>query len=416
MNMNYRPRRGEAKVETTAPTEKLYRGLASGGQGHFYTPDKEWARQFTQSGQDKEIQERHVRSADIHEPDEPVEANNPKAVDKAIAEAKAAGKKAVRLSEGKDQPNSVHVFDRSALMRPAKPFARGGIVTEPTLVLIGEKGPEAVIPLTEQNRNNKGSPPAPELDMPGPGPTRSRQKAPPIYDPLESRLSGWHKPDTVTPALPESWPPEGGHYPITPLEPPIDEASPIKRRPIENVPVPPERTYALAGGGIVTKPTVALIGEKGPEAVVPLTKENYDAVLAAKQSVSPGLMPTRENIEEFPTEEQTGEQAQVLAKGQTVGDPVAELWKGYQAMDERLRQSMEEPTSSDRAGAAGAFLRLIRGYRGTATDPESVLTALAVLPVELHKTFGILGQTGAEPEDRFNLGIRSPGSRPIRKP
>jgi len=31
----------------------------------------------------------------------------------------------------------------------------------------------------------------------------------------------------------------------------------------------------LAEGGIVTGPTLAMIGEKGPEAVVPLGKEGY---------------------------------------------------------------------------------------------------------------------------------------------
>jgi hypothetical protein len=158
-----------------------------------------------------------------------------------------------------------------------------------------------------------------------------------------------------------------------------------------------------------------LIGEKGPEAVVPLSKENYDVVLAAKQSVSPGLMPTPENIGEFPTEEQTKEQAQVLAKGQTLDSAIGDLWKSYQAFDEQLRQSMQqEPTASERAGAASTFLRFIRQYAGQ-TDPETVLTSLATLPVELHKSYGILGQTGAEPQDRFNLGIRSPGSRPQRR-
>jgi hypothetical protein len=40
--------------------------------------------------------------------------------------------------------------------------------------------------------------------------------------------------------------------------------------PLPNVPTIPE-IPALAAGGIVTRPTIALIGESGPEAVVPLT-------------------------------------------------------------------------------------------------------------------------------------------------
>ena len=40
--------------------------------------------------------------------------------------------------------------------------------------------------------------------------------------------------------------------------------------PLPNIPLIPEIT-ALAKGGIVTRPTLALIGEAGPEAVVPLS-------------------------------------------------------------------------------------------------------------------------------------------------
>jgi hypothetical protein len=39
-----------------------------------------------------------------------------------------------------------------------------------------------------------------------------------------------------------------------------------------SIPKLPENIPALANGGIVTKPTLALIGEAGPEAVVPLSR------------------------------------------------------------------------------------------------------------------------------------------------
>ncbi len=134
------PEGTEAPKEKPA-TEKLYRGMATGGQGHYYSPDKEWARQFTQSGQDHEIQERHVKTDDIHEPDEPIEANDVEGVDKAISDAKTAGKKAVRLSEGKKQPDSVHVFDKSALIHPSKVAA----IAEPK-----EAAPPAVAPAPDE--------------------------------------------------------------------------------------------------------------------------------------------------------------------------------------------------------------------------------------------------------------------------
>ena len=134
------PEGTEAPKEKPA-TEKLYRGMATGGQGHYYSPDKEWARQFTQSGQDHEIQERHVKTDDIHEPDEPIEANDVEGVDKAISDAKTAGKKAVRLSEGKEQPDSVHVFDKSALIHPSKVAA----IAKPK-----EAAPPAVAPAPDE--------------------------------------------------------------------------------------------------------------------------------------------------------------------------------------------------------------------------------------------------------------------------
>lgn len=41
--------------------------------------------------------------------------------------------------------------------RPIVPFARGGIVRRPTLALIGEAGPEAVVPLSQYNRTGGGA-------------------------------------------------------------------------------------------------------------------------------------------------------------------------------------------------------------------------------------------------------------------
>ena len=114
------PREGEVPSQQGAGEwEALHRGEMSvkipGHGGRFYSSNKEFARQFTQSGQDHEIQTRYVRSSDIHSPQPEIFAGDPDAVDKAVSDAKAAGKKAVRLSEGMNQPHSVFVFDQSAV-------------------------------------------------------------------------------------------------------------------------------------------------------------------------------------------------------------------------------------------------------------------------------------------------------------
>lgn len=64
------------------------------------------------------------------------------------------------------------------------PMAEGGIVTEPTLAVIGENGPEAVVPLT---------PGAPQVPLP------QWNANPPIDDPRDSRLY----PQSVNTAVPE---------------------------------------------------------------------------------------------------------------------------------------------------------------------------------------------------------------------
>ena len=47
--------------------------------------------------------------------------------------------------------------DTSGLAGPLTPFAEGGIVRKPTAALIGEAGPEAVIPLSEMSRHTESS-------------------------------------------------------------------------------------------------------------------------------------------------------------------------------------------------------------------------------------------------------------------
>jgi hypothetical protein len=91
----------------------LYRGeMTCGQQGNYYTADREWARQFTQSGQNHEIRVIQLDPNLIYRADvlpRAFGAEDP-AFDQAIAEAKRQGKKAIWVDEGKGQPNSVFVF------------------------------------------------------------------------------------------------------------------------------------------------------------------------------------------------------------------------------------------------------------------------------------------------------------------
>jgi hypothetical protein len=99
-------------------TGTVYRGEYSGNKnGSYYTNDKEFAREFTQSGQDKEIKTATIAKADIYEPQELPFAGDTEAIDAAIVEAKVEGKRAVRVSEGEGQPPSLFVFDKKALIR-----------------------------------------------------------------------------------------------------------------------------------------------------------------------------------------------------------------------------------------------------------------------------------------------------------
>jgi hypothetical protein len=96
----------------------VYRGEYHGNKsGFFWTEDREFARQFTQSGRDHEILVRYLRANEVYTRASDVYAGDEAGVDAAIATAKAEGYKAVMLSEGPGQPHSYFVFDRTALRR-----------------------------------------------------------------------------------------------------------------------------------------------------------------------------------------------------------------------------------------------------------------------------------------------------------
>ena len=97
----------------------IYRGESSHNikNGGFYSEDKEFAMQFTQSYRDSEIRTRKIKTSDIYIPNPPVYAGDEDAKDNAIKEARSKGFKAVKLSEhkGVDDECSIFVFNKTAL-------------------------------------------------------------------------------------------------------------------------------------------------------------------------------------------------------------------------------------------------------------------------------------------------------------
>lgn len=101
---------GSGAVRTMNEAEKpltIYRGEYSGNKGgRFWSTDFDFAKQFTQSGQDHEVLKRTIKPSEILKADH-VYAGNADEVDKVLEQAKKGGFKAVELNEGQGQPNSI---------------------------------------------------------------------------------------------------------------------------------------------------------------------------------------------------------------------------------------------------------------------------------------------------------------------
>jgi len=98
-------------------------------------------------------------------------------------------------------------------------YANGGIVTRPTLAMVGEKGPEAVVPL----RGGLGT-----------NVTVNAETNPTLIKTIAGAAI----------------------YGLSKLIPSIEAP----------------KIPAMQAGGVVTRPTLAMVGERGPEAVVPLSR------------------------------------------------------------------------------------------------------------------------------------------------
>lgn len=94
----------------------IYRGESVYNRGgRYWTIDREWARQFTQSGRDSEIKSAKIDSSRIYREDPLPSATDESAMENAIKVAREQGFAAIWADEGVNEPNSVYVLIKSAL-------------------------------------------------------------------------------------------------------------------------------------------------------------------------------------------------------------------------------------------------------------------------------------------------------------
>ena len=94
----------------------VYRGKSVYNRGgKYWTTDKEWALQFTQSGRPSEVESRWINPQVILKLDPLPRATSEEEFDDAIKHAEEQGYDAVWFDEGPREPNSIYVLNRRAL-------------------------------------------------------------------------------------------------------------------------------------------------------------------------------------------------------------------------------------------------------------------------------------------------------------
>lgn len=95
----------------------LYRGEYTGNKnGRYFTSTMDWARQFTQSGLEKEVITKYIHPNDVFVDNPLPQAVNDEELLASTKKAKKLGKKAYLIDEGNGEPNSIYVLDRTALL------------------------------------------------------------------------------------------------------------------------------------------------------------------------------------------------------------------------------------------------------------------------------------------------------------
>ena len=110
-----RPGVNENEKENTGMI-RIYRGVSVYNRdGRYFTTEPEWARNFTQSGQDHEIIQCDIPASVIYKKDPLPEAVDESQVAEAIREATQKGFAAIWVDEGINEPSSIYVMKKSKL-------------------------------------------------------------------------------------------------------------------------------------------------------------------------------------------------------------------------------------------------------------------------------------------------------------
>jgi len=97
---------------------QLYRGTSSYNKGgRYYSTDREWSRQFTQSGRESEIVSIKISAKDIYVKEPLPLAVDEDSFDEGMKEAIDGGFRAFLLDEGVGEPRSVYVIDEGCIIR-----------------------------------------------------------------------------------------------------------------------------------------------------------------------------------------------------------------------------------------------------------------------------------------------------------
>lgn len=159
-------------------------------------------------------------------------------------------------------------------------FAQGGVVRHPTWGLVGENGPEAIVPL-----NPAEQPTTIPLSAQAPAPMIANSWTDDYLASLRDVANPMHQlmyaqtvdPDTSGKLIDPRTGQQTGFIPrnIPGSTSPIGGRSTTDAASGGYYSRPTYRRQAFADGGVVTEPTVALLGERGPEMVVPLGPYRY---------------------------------------------------------------------------------------------------------------------------------------------
>jgi hypothetical protein len=147
---------------------------------------------------------------------------------------------------------------RQAFMTNDRGYLQQEAVRDPVQFMAAMQRLNVQMPPGKEIQPDPPLPKSAKANVPVPKPPESATQT--TYDQLQQVPA----PAPVVP-LPQPGPPVLASPPVVPGGGPPMAAPPVA------LPPPPGVIPAMAEGGVVTEPTVALIGEQGPEAVVPLS-------------------------------------------------------------------------------------------------------------------------------------------------